>query len=281
MSQTTPAALPVSSAESSGRGPAVEMESAAVELGGRMIWSQASFTVYTGEFITILGPNGAGKSTLLKAVLGLLPLQEGEVRVFTHAPRRERFRIGYVPQRRTLESDLRVRGRDFVRLGFDGHRWGLPLPIVGRHEARDRVQEAIVAVEAEAFADRPMGQLSGGEQQRLLLAQALVGDPRLLLLDEPLASLDLRNQQAISQLVARLARERDMTVMLVSHDLNPLLGVLDRLVYVARGKVTIGSPDEILTTENLSRLYNSPVEVLRDSQGHVFVVGLEAEGHLP
>ena len=258
----------------------MELRDAAVELGGRTIWSQASLTVASGEFITILGPNGAGKSTLLKVVLGLLRPSAGEVRVFDRAPRRGRSEIGYVPQRRTIDSDLNIRGREYVRLGLDGYRWGFALPIPGRHEAHDRVQEAIEAVEATPYADRPIGQLSGGEQQRLLLAQALVGNPRLLLLDEPLASLDLRNQQAISQLVARLARERAMTVLLVSHDLNPLLGLVDHLVYVARGKVTVGAPDTILTTENLTQLYNSPVEVLRDSQGHIFVVGLDAEGHL-
>lgn len=284
MSQTTPTSLqslqppqPDASVES----PVVELRDAAVVLGGRTIWSQASFTVASGDFITILGPNGAGKSTLLKVVLGLLRPSAGEVHVFDREPRRGRPEIGYVPQRRTIESDLNVRGRDYVRLGFDGYRWGFALPVPGRHEAQDRVQQAIEAVEAAPYADRPIGQLSGGEQQRLLLAQALVGNPRLLLLDEPLASLDLRNQQAISQLVARLARERAMTVLLVSHDLNPLLGLVDHLVYVARGKIAIGTPDSILTTENLTRLYNSPVEVLRDSQGHIFVVGLDAEGHLP
>jgi zinc/manganese transport system ATP-binding protein len=260
--------------------PVVELRDAAVELGGRTIWSQASLTVASGEFITILGPNGAGKSTLLKVVLGLLRPSSGEVRVFDRTPRRGRSEIGYVPQRRTIDSDFNIRGREYVRLGLDGYRWGFALPVPGRHEARDRVQQAIEAVEATPYADRPIGQLSGGEQQRLLLAQALVGNPRLLLLDEPLASLDLRNQQAISQLVARLARERAMTVLLVSHDLNPLLGLVDHLVYVARGKVAMGTPDTILTTENLTRLYNSPVEVLRDSQGHLFVVGLDAEGHL-
>jgi zinc/manganese transport system ATP-binding protein len=284
MSQTTPTPLQSLQPLQPDAGmpaPVVELRDAAVELGGRTIWSQASFTISPGDFVTILGPNGAGKSTLLKVMLGLLRPSAGDVRVFERAPRRGRAEIGYVPQRRTIESDLNVRGREYVRLGLDGYRWGFALPVPGRHEVQDRVQQAIEAVEAAPYADRPIGRLSGGEQQRLLLAQALVGNPRLLLLDEPLASLDLRNQQAISQLVARLARERAMTVLLVSHDLNPLLGLVDQLIYVARGKIAIGTPDTVLTTENLTRLYNSPVEVLRDSQGHVFVVGLDAEGHLP
>lgn len=282
ISQTTPAPPLLPTQDGHGATPGVvALQDAAVELEGRTIWSEATFTVQAGEFITVLGPNGAGKSTLLKLILGLLRPSAGEVRVFDRGPRRGRADIGYVPQRRTLDSDLSVRGRDFVRLGLDGHRWGFALPLPGHHAARELVQQAIEAVEATPYADRPISQLSGGEQQRLLLAQALVGNPRLVLLDEPLASLDLHNQQAIAQLVARLARERGMTVMLVSHDLNPLLGVLDRLVYVARGRIVVGTPDTILTTETLSRLYDSPVEVLHDSQGRVFVVGLEAEGHLP
>ena len=281
MSQTSPTPLPPAQDGRDMAPEVVALQDAAVALDGRIIWSEATFTVHAGEFITVLGPNGAGKSTLLKLLLGLVRPSAGEVRVFDRSPRRGRADIGYVPQRRTLDSDLSVRGRDFVRLGLDGHRWGFAFPRPGNHAARDLVQQAIESVEAAPYADRPISQLSGGEQQRLLLAQALVGNPRLVLLDEPLASLDLRNQQAIAQLVARLARERGMTVILVSHDLNPLLGVLDRLVYVARGRIVVGTPDTILTTETLSHLYDSPVEVLHDSQGHVFVVGLEAEGHLP
>jgi zinc/manganese transport system ATP-binding protein len=283
MSQTSPAALPPVQDGHVLAPPTVvaALRDAAVALDGRTIWREATFAVQAGEFITVLGPNGAGKSTLLKLLLGLVRPSAGEVRVFDQRARRGRADIGYVPQRRTLDSDLSVRGRDFVRLGLDGHRWGFSFPRPGQHAARDLVQQAIESVEAAPYADRPISQLSGGEQQRLLLAQALVGNPRLVLLDEPLASLDLHNQQAIAALVARLARERGMTVILVSHDLNPLLGVLDRLVYVARGRIVVGTPDSILTTETLSQLYDSPVEVLHDSQGHVFVVGLEADGHLP
>jgi zinc/manganese transport system ATP-binding protein len=257
----------------------VTLREVAVHLGGQAIWTQANLNVRAGEFIVVLGPNGAGKSTMLKILLGLRRPSAGAVRVLGETPRRGRPDVGYVPQRRTLEADLAVRGWDIVRLGVDGHRWGIA-PF-GRRGVRDRVRAAVEAVEATSYVGRPLGQLSGGEQQRLLLAQALVGDPKLLLLDEPLASLDLRNQQAIVQLVARVARARGMTVMLVSHDLNPLLSVLDRVVYVARGRVVIGTPEALLTTEALSRLYESPVEVLRDRQGRYFVVGLEAEGHLP
>jgi zinc/manganese transport system ATP-binding protein len=186
--------------------------------------------------------------------------------------------VGYVPQRRNIDPDLPVRGRDFVHLGIDGNRWGVAL---GNGAAdRQRVDDAIAAVDSAAYADRPIGRLSGGEQQRLLLAQALAGRPRMLLLDEPLASLDLRNQIVISQLVADLARKNGLTVLLIAHDVNPLLPIVDRVLYVAHGGVAIGKPDEVITAEQLSRLYNAPVEVLHDAHGHLFVVGLEAEsGH--
>lgn len=257
--------------------PIITLEHAAVRLGERTIWSGANLSITPGEFVAILGPNGAGKSTFLRLLLGLLRPSEGTVRLFGHLPRRGDPTIGYVPQRRTLDPDLPVRGRDLVRLGLDGTRWGFPLPGRARREEAERVEWALAQVEATAYADRPIGQLSGGEQQRLLLAQALVGRPRLLLLDEPLTSLDIRNQRAISRLVARVAEASGITVLLVTHDVNPLLSVVDRVLYVARGQVAIGKPRAIITTERLSRLYQAPVEVVHDRQGRIFVVGLEDE----
>jgi zinc/manganese transport system ATP-binding protein len=258
----------------------VAFQDAAVELGKRAVWRQATFQVAPGEFVAILGPNGAGKSTLLRVLLGLLRPSEGSVSVLGRAPRRDNAAIGYVPQRRIIDTDLPVRGRDLVMLGLNGLRWGFSLPGPARRQERARVAEALEAVEATAYADRPIGQLSGGEQQRLYLAQALVGQPRLLLLDEPLASLDLRSQVSIAQLVARLARERGLTVLLVTHDVNPVLPVVDRVMYIARGQVAIGTVDTIITTEKLSSLYEAPVEVIYDSLGRIFVVGLEEmEGH--
>ena len=257
------------------RADIVTAQKVAVRLGGRTIWSGGTFTVGAGEFVTIVGPNGAGKSTLLRLLLGLLYPSAGCIEVFGQAPRRGNSLIGYVPQRRTLDPDLMVRASDFVAMGIDGHKWGIPLPFVSKRQHHTLVQEALDAVGATAYAHRAIGRLSGGEQQRLLLAQALLGQPRLLLLDEPLASLDLRNQHAIAQLVAQVARERNMTVLLVSHDVNPLLPFTDRVLYVAQGKLAIGKPDEIITTEHLTQMYDVPVEVMRDSRGRVLVFGLD------
>jgi zinc/manganese transport system ATP-binding protein len=266
--------------ESETRTSIVAFQDVAVSIGRRTIWRQATFALEPGEFVAILGPNGAGKTTLLRLLLGLLQPSAGSVRVLGRAPRRGNPAIGYVPQRRLLDPDLPVRGRDLVMLGLDGLRWGFALPGPAHRQQQARVAEALAAVEATAYADRPIGQLSGGEQQRLFLAQALVGRPRLLLLDEPLASLDMRSQVGIAHLVARLAREWGIAVLLVTHDMNPVLPVIDRVLYVARGQVAIGTAEEIITTQQLSRLYDAPVEVVHDSQGRVFVVGLEeVEGH--
>jgi zinc/manganese transport system ATP-binding protein len=260
--------------------PVIQMEGAEVVLGGRAIWKEVELSVQPGEFLAILGPNGAGKSTLLKAILGLIPLSQGTISVLGHPARRGNAAIGYVPQRRHFEADVRVRGRSMVRLGLDGKNWGLPLPLLQRRQARAaarRVQEAIDLVGATPFADRPIGELSGGEQQRLLIAQALVTRPRILALDEPLDSLDLRNQQGVSGVIRQISRETGAAVLLVAHDINPILPAVDRVVYVAHGQVAVGTPEEVITTATLSRLYATPIEVLRASDGRIVVVGQTEE----
>jgi zinc/manganese transport system ATP-binding protein len=254
------------------------MHDAAVARGGRRVWSHVDFEVRRGEFVAVLGPNGAGKSTLLDAVLGLIQPAAGSISVLGGPPGEANTRIGYLPQRRSFPADLRVRGIDIVRLGLDGHRWGLPLPGLGRRSARRstdlaRVREVIDLVGATDYAERPVGQVSGGEQQRLLIAQALVQEPPLLLLDEPLDSLDLPTQAAVAGLVARICRERDVAVLLVAHDVNPILSHLDKVVYLAAGAGVCGRPRDVITTEALSRLYDTPVEVLTTSDGRLVVVG--------
>jgi zinc/manganese transport system ATP-binding protein len=256
------------------------VEGAAVALGGRTIWQDVQLSVGPGEFLAILGPNGAGKSTLLKAILGLIPLSKGTITVLGRPAQRGNAAIGYVPQRRHFEADVRVRGRSIVRLGLDGRNWGLPLPFLqpGRaREAARRVQQAIDLVGAGAYADRPIGELSGGEQQRLLIAQALVTRPRILALDEPLDSLDLRNQQGVAGVIRQISRDTGAAVLLVAHDINPILPAVDRVVYMAHGQVAVGTPEEVITTGTLSRLYATTIEVLRASDGRIVVVGQPEE----
>jgi zinc/manganese transport system ATP-binding protein len=253
---------------------AVSFRGAAARLGGRWIWRGVDLEIGRGEFVAILGPNGAGKSTLLRAVLGVVPLAEGSVTVLGRPVRRGNADIGYLPQRRRFDPDLRIRAADLVRLGLDGASWGVPLPVGRRARERSRRVEAMLAlVGARGYAHRPIGELSGGEQQRILIAQAMVGGARMLMLDEPLESLDLANQQAISELVRRLGREEGVTVLLVAHDVNPILPFLDRVVYVAGGRVVGGAPEEVIDGGTLTALYGSPVEVLRTADGRVVVVG--------
>jgi zinc/manganese transport system ATP-binding protein len=230
--------------------------------------------VRPGEALALVGPNGAGKSTLLKAILGLLPLAAGRASVLGRKPGEANDRIGYLPQRRSFDEATRIRGIDVVRLGLDGARWGIPIPgLPARAREAARVAEVIELVGATGYARQPIGELSGGEQQRLLIAQALVRRPGLLLLDEPLDSLDLPNQAAVAALVRRICREEDVAVLLVAHDVNPILGYLDRVVYIAEGAAVEGPPEEVISDETLSRLYGVPIEVLRASDGRLVVVG--------
>ncbi len=249
----------------------IEMERVRVQFGKRVLLEDLSLTIRQGEFITILGPNGAGKSTMLKLLLGLLKPAAGTVRVLGKTPSRGNREIGYAPQHRALEADLALRARDVVGFGLDGNRWGIGFPSKRRSALIDR---ALDEVNALTFADAPVGQLSGGEQQRLLIAQALLTNPRLLLLDEPLANLDIAHGQEIVALVSQVCRERGITVLLVSHDINPLLPAIDRVLYIANGQSAIGTPGEVITSATLSKLYNSSVEVVQ-ALGRLFVVGAE------
>jgi len=265
--------------------PAVRFDHATLAYGGREVWRDLSLTFEEGSFVAILGPNGSGKTSLLRVVLGLAGLRAGSVEVLGQAPRRGNPAIGYVPQAQALDRDLPLRGRDLVRLGLDGHRWGIGRP--DRAVTR-RVAEAIASVEAGAYADAPLGRLSGGEQQRLRIAQALVGDPQLLLCDEPLAHLDLRHQGEITELVGGWHRRTGRSVVFVTHDVNPVLALVDRVLFVVNGRWAAGTPDEVLTAERLTALYGSHVDVLR-VHGRILVIGeafgagfeIEEPHHLP
>ena len=258
----------------------VELDHATIRIGGRTVLADASFAINAGEFIGVLGPNGAGKTTLMRAILGLLPPSAGTLRVFGRAPQRGDRGIGYLPQVRTVLPDLRVRGLDFIASSLHGERWGLPQ--LSRHD-RGMIEETLDAVGARDLAKRPLSDMSGGERQRLLLAQSLIGSPKLLLLDEPLISLDARHQEVAIDVVRKVCRECKITVLFSAHELNQLLGTLDRVLYLGNGQAVLGTVEEVITAPVLSRLYGTEIQVVR-ADGHIFVMSrgrdVEVADHL-
>lgn len=248
-------------------GCAVLLEDVSVARGGHAVWSNGSFAIPTGAVVGIIGPNGSGKTTLLETLLGLLPVSSGRVEVLGLPPGHGNRRIGYVPQNYATAVGEAVRCRDLVAFGLSGTHWGLRRI---DSASRRKVDEALAAVGASGYATRRLSRLSGGQQQRVAIAQALVDDPELLLLDEPLANLDLRNQNEIVQLLAQLQGERGVTVLVVAHDLNPLVGVLTGAVYLLDGHPHYDEIGEVVDAELLTHLYGTPIKVVRTAQGDLF-----------
>ena len=247
---------------------AIEFRDVTLRLGGRDVLSAVSLEIATGAFVGVLGPNGSGKTTLMRAVLGLMPVSRGNIRVLGLAAVRGNPAIGYMPQNRSAGGNLRLSGWDFVATVFSGHRLGLPF--AGR-TARVEVDRVLALVGADKLARRPLAEISGGERQRLLLAQALIGRPQLLLLDEPLANLDPRFQGDVIALTNSLRAELGITILFSAHELNPLLGAVDRVLYLGRGQAELGTVDEVITGPVLSRLYGADIDVIR-AEGRIFVL---------
>jgi zinc/manganese transport system ATP-binding protein len=246
----------------------IELEQATLALGGRAVLTQISLAIEAGEFVGVLGPNGAGKTTLMRALLGLIKPSAGRITVLGRPPHRGDPAIGYVPQLRTVLPEMRVRGLDLIGSSVRGERWGLPMLSVAE---RAMVKQTLAAVAAADLAERPVNEMSGGERQRLLLAQALIGTPRLLLLDEPLIGLDARHQELVIDFVRHFCSERGITVLFSAHELNQLLRVLDRVLYLGRGRAALGTVDEVVNPRVLSALYGAPIDVVR-ANGYVFVM---------
>ncbi|GAB2758920.1 metal ABC transporter ATP-binding protein [Streptomyces bullii] len=261
-----------------GTGPAViSLRGAALSYGERTVWSGLDVEVRPGEFLAVLGPNGAGKTSFVRALLGQRPLSAGTLTVLGRPAREAGRYVGYVPQQAALSAQALLRARDLVRFGIDGHRFGPPRRTGA---TRRRVAEILDAVGAAAYADVPLGMLSGGERQRVRIAQALATDPRILLCDEPLLSLDLHHQRAVTALIDARRRSHGTAVVFVTHEINPVLGPVDRVLYLAPGGHRIGTPDEVLTSQSLSRLYGTQVDVVR-VRGRIVVCGAPEETAAP
>ncbi|MDE1861341.1 MAG: ATP-binding cassette domain-containing protein [Thaumarchaeota archaeon] len=247
-------------------------ENLAAGYPGKIVWQGANFSFVRGEFVAIIGPNGAGKTLLIRLLLGLKQPSKGTITVLNLPPRRGNPKIGYVPQRHLVDNDTNIECVELVRLAYSGNRWG-----IGMESGKERkiALEALEAVGASELAHQPLNALSGGELQRIFLAEALVSDPEILLLDEPLSNLDIRRARELVQLVNKVVRTRNVTALLVAHDINPLLPFLDKVVYIANGKAATGIPKDVLTSESLSALYGVHIEVIRDSRGNIAIIGIE------
>jgi zinc/manganese transport system ATP-binding protein len=256
---------------------ALEFRGATARVGSRVLWADLDLRVEPGELVAVLGPNGAGKSSLFRAILGQLPLAGGSVSVLGRPAGKGSPDIGYVPQQKLFDRGAPLRARDLVALGMDGHRLGPGRPMARRREA---VARALELTGMHRHADSPVGLLSGGEQQRVRIAQALAASPRLLLADEPLLSLDLQHQRVVSDAIDEHRRSTGAGVVFITHDINPVLGLVDRVLYVTAAGHVVGRPDEVFRTEVLSRLYGTEVDVL-DVRGRIVVVGPPSEsgGH--
>ena len=246
--------------------------------GNRILWDKADFEIEKGEFIGLLGPNGAGKTTLLRIILGILAPIRGNIELFGQSPTKGNPRIGYVPQRRVIDGETKIEALEYVRLGLVGNLWGTGLYAKAKEE-REKAAAALKLVDAEELAHRSLSELSGGEIQRVFLAQALVSNPELLLLDEPLANLDIRRESQLIKTVNKIVRAQNITAILIAHDINPILPFVNRIIYVANNKLVSGKPKDIVNSETLSKLYNAPIEVLRDSKGRLAVLGVEEAVH--
>jgi len=251
------------------------IESASLEFDSKRLWHNLSLEVNEGEFIALIGPNGSGKSMLLKSIVGAQKLSAGEIRFLGAEPGNRNSSLGYIPQHRATDSGLPLRVSDCVGFGLDGHLPGLPISSESRSK---KIAEALELVDASSLANKTLGLLSGGEMQRVRVAQAIISEPKLLLADEPLSALDLKHQMRISELIDEQAKKLGSAVIFVAHDLNPIIDFVDRVIYIAQGRHTIGTPDEVMRSEVLSELYGADIDVVRN-QGRVVVLGAHDHEH--
>lgn len=257
--------------------PVLQIQNATLSYPGNQLWSNLNLSVQPHEFIAVIGANGSGKTSLLKAILGQETLNAGNVLINGKPAGHGNHHIGYIPQQRTTDAGIPLRAKDMLKLGLDGHRFGLALP---SKKTKQRVNHILGCVDAHDLADKPVGELSGGQLQRLRVGQAVIGEPDLILADEPLSALDLAQQRIVADLLDAERKEHNCAVLFVTHDVNPILGMVDRVLYLANGQFRIGTPDEVLRSEVLTELYGTPVDVVRN-QGRIVVLGTQEHDHHP
>ena len=252
----------------------LQIQNASLAFGERTLWSELSLSIESGEFIALIGANGSGKSMLLKTIIGSQPLTRGSINLFGDKPGKHNNLIGYVPQHRASDQGLPLLVKDAVRFGLDGNRFGF----AGEKDADEKVAAALAEVDASHLSNKRVGSLSGGEMQRVRVAQAIISKPKLLLADEPLSALDLNHQKRISELINEQRKRLDSAVIFVAHDLNPIIEYVDRVIYLAQGKHSIGTTDEVMRSDVLSKLYGTEIDVVRN-QGRIVVLGAHDHQH--
>jgi zinc/manganese transport system ATP-binding protein len=255
-----------------------ELTGARLAFGDRVLWDHLDLTVRAGEFVAVLGPNGTGKTSLLKVLLGQLPLSAGVATVAGRRVEAGSERIGYVPQHRSVDRGLALRGSALVGLGYAGHRWGVT-SLRERSAKRGAVRRALQQVNGTHLASVPVGVMSGGEMQRIRIAQALATDPVLLLCDEPLLNLDPANARLISALIDQRRREAETAVLFVTHEVNPVLPYVDRVLYLVDGRFRVGAVEEVMTSTTLSELYRADIQVVKVGARYVVVGQEDHSGH--
>jgi zinc/manganese transport system ATP-binding protein len=255
--------------------PVLSIKNASLSFGDRQLWSNLNLDVQPHEFIAIIGANGSGKTTLLKAILGQVDLAAGSIEIEGEPVGRGSREIGYIPQHRNAETVAPMRAIDLLRMGLDGHRFGLPF---ATRASKRRVSHILDCIDGHELAYKKVSDLSGGELQRLRVGQAVIGEPSLILADEPLSALDMAQQKTIADLLDQERRDHNAAVLFVTHDVNPILSMVDRVLYLGNSKFRIGTPDEVLRSEVLSELYETPIDVLRN-QGRIVVVGTQDHQH--
>jgi manganese/iron transport system ATP-binding protein len=246
--------------------PALELQGVSVRYDGAPALENVSLRVQRGNQVAVVGPNGAGKSTLFNVITGILKPQQGMVRIAGSGPNGH-ICVGYVPQRSRIDWRFPVTVADVVMMGRVGKIGMLRRP--GR-EDHERVHSALAQVDMLSLANRQIGELSGGQQQRVFLARTLAQEAELLLLDEPLAGLDIPSQEAILRILAQM-RAAGITLLIATHDLNQAAEQFDQMMLLNRAVIAYGPPAQVLTADNLTRAYGGQLHVVHTTSGDLVV----------